>query len=142
MQNGNRLQLLYNDLVTAILSFERSLDIELKKFTEFEADIIRNGQIQKFEYTIELLWKTLKKFFEVRREKIFLYPKDVIKACFAEEIIDEGNYIILIDAIESRNLLSHVYKIEMFDIIYPQLVSYAKAIRHIITAIESHTIQN
>lgn len=117
MQNGNRLQLLYNDLVTAILSFERSLDIELKKFTEFEADIIRNGQIQKFEYTIELLWKTLKKFFEVRREKIFLYPKDVIKACFAEEIIDEGNYIILIDAIESRNLLSHVYKIEMFDII-------------------------
>ncbi len=142
MQNGNRLQLLYNDLVPAILSFERSLDIELKKFTEFEADIIRNGQIQKFEYTIELLWKTLKKFFEVRREKIFLYPKDVIKACFAEEIIDEGNYIILIDAIESRNLLSHIYKIEMFDIIYPQLVSYAKAIRHIITAIESQTIQN
>lgn len=142
MQNGNRLQLLYNDLVTAILSFERSLDIELKKFTEFEADIIRNGQVQKFEYTIELLWKTLKKFFEVRREKIFFYPKDVIKACFAEAIIDEGNYIILIDAIESRNLLSHVYKIEMFDIIYPQLISYAKAIRHIITAIESHTIQN
>ena len=79
MQNGNRLQLLYNDLVTAISSFERSLDIDLKKFTEFEVDIIRNGQIQKFEYTIELLWKTLKKFFEVKREKIFLYPKDVIK---------------------------------------------------------------
>ena len=31
--------------------------------------------------------------------------------------------------------------IEMFDIIYPQLVSYAKAIRNIITAIEPHTIQ-
>ncbi len=142
MQNGKRLQLLYNDLSIAILSFEKSLDIDLKKFTEFEADIIKNGQIQKFEYTIELLWKTLKKFFEVKREKNFLYPKDVIKACFAEEIIDENNYLILIDAIESRNSLSHVYKIEMFDLIYPQLYSYAKAIRNTIIAIEPHTIQN
>jgi nucleotidyltransferase substrate binding protein (TIGR01987 family) len=142
MQNGKRLQLLYNDLVTAILSFERALDIDLKKFNEFEADLFRNGQIQKFEYTIELLWKTLRKFFEVKREKVFLYPKDVIKACFAEEMIDETNYLILIDAVESRNLLSHVYKIEMVDIIYPQLDLYAKAIRYTITAIEPHTIQD
>ncbi|MEP6926199.1 MAG: HI0074 family nucleotidyltransferase substrate-binding subunit [Ginsengibacter sp.] len=140
MQNGKRLQLLYNDLSIAISSFEKSLYIDLKKFSEFEADIIKNGQIQKFEYTIELLWKTLKKFFEIKREKVFLYPKDVIKACFAEEIIDENNYLILIDAIESRNSLSHVYKIEMFDLIYPQLDSYAKAIRYTITAIEPNTI--
>lgn len=140
MQNGNRLQLLFNDLTIAILSFEKSLEIDLKKFDEFEADIIKNGQIQKFEYTIELLWKTLKKFFEVKREKVFLYPKDVIKACLAEELIDEDNYLILIDAIESRNLLSHVYKIEMFDLIYPQLNLYAKAIRYTVTAIEPHTI--
>lgn len=140
MQNGNRLQLLFNDLTIAILSFEKSLEIDLKKFDEFEADIIKNGQIQKFEYTIELLWKTLKKFFEIKREKVFLYPKDVIKACLAEELIDEDNYLILIDAIESRNLLSHVYKIEMFDLIYPQLNLYAKAIRYTVTAIEPHTI--
>lgn len=142
MQNGKRLQILYNDLSIATLLFERSLDIDLKKFSEFETDIIKNGQIQKFEYTIELLWKTLKKFFEVKREKVFLYPKDVIKACFAEEIIDENNYLILIDAIESRNLLSHVYKIEMFDLIYPQLKSYAKAIKYTIAAIEPYIIQN
>lgn len=142
MQNGNRLQLFFNDLSIAILSFEKSLEIDLKKFSEFEGDIIKNGQIQKFEYTIELLWKTLKKFFEVKREKIFLYPKDVIKACFAEELIDENNYLILIDAIESRNLLSHVYKIEMFDLIYPQLNLYAKAIRYTVTAIEQNAIQN
>ncbi|MDQ6763142.1 MAG: nucleotidyltransferase substrate binding protein [Bacteroidota bacterium] len=142
MQNGNRLQLLYSDLVIAILSFEKSLDIDLHKFTEFEGDIFRNGQIQKFEYTIELLWKTLKKFFETKREKFFLYPKDVIKGCFAEEIIDETNYLVLIDAIESRNLLSHVYKMEMFEIIYPQLNSYANAIRYTVTALEPYAIQN
>ncbi len=33
MQNGKRLEFLYNDLSIAILSFEKSLDIDLKKFT-------------------------------------------------------------------------------------------------------------
>ncbi len=75
MQNGNRLSFLFNDLSTASLSFQQSLTIDLTRYSEFEADVIKNGQIQKFEYTIELLWKTLKKYFEVKRESIFLYPK-------------------------------------------------------------------
>ncbi|MDQ6845357.1 MAG: nucleotidyltransferase substrate binding protein [Bacteroidota bacterium] len=134
------MRLSFKDLLIAISSFERSMEIDLKKFNELEADLIKNGQIQKFEYTIELLWKTLKKFFEVKREQYFLYPKEVIKASFAESMIDENNYLTLIDAIESRNLLSHVYKIDLFDLIYPQLNSYAKAIRDIVTTIESQTI--
>lgn len=140
MKNGKRLILLYNDLYAAVNSFENAIHIDIAKFNELETDIFKNGQIQKFEYTIELLWKTLKKYFEVKREKNFLYPKDVIKAFFAEEEIDEETYLNLMDAIESRNLLSHVYKIEMFDLIYPHLSKYAKAIKHACTAIEPHTL--
>lgn len=140
MQNDERFNLLFTDLSLAISSFEQSLFIDLKKYAEFEVDVIKNGQIQKFEYTIELLWKTLKKYFEVKRETIFLYPKDVIKAFFAEERINEETYLSLMDAIDSRNLLSHVYKIEMFDLIYPKLSAYAKSIRDTCTAIESYTI--
>ena len=140
MQNGNRLTLLFNDLVTASVAFEQSLNIDLGKFSDFESDVIKNGQLQKFEYTIELLWKTLKKYFEVKRESIFLYPKDVIKAFFAEAAIDEETYISLIDAINSRNLLSHVYKIEMFDLVYPLLNNYAKAIRNTCNALKPQTI--
>ncbi len=140
MKNGRRLLILLNDLSAAITSFEKSLEIDLAKYNEFETDIIKNGQIQKFEYTIELLWKTLKKYFEVKRENIILYPKDAIKAFFAEDAIEEETYLGLMKAIESRNLLSHIYKVEMFDLIYPQLESYAKAIRHACAAIEPHTL--
>jgi len=140
MKNGKRLLFLYDDLATAITSFEKSLAIDLSKFSEFEGEVIKNGQIQKFEYTIELLWKTLKKYFEVKRENIFLYPKDVIKAFFAEGFITENTYLQLISAVESRNLLSHIYKIEMFDLIHPQLQNYAQAIRDTCIAIEPHTI--
>lgn len=140
MKNGKRLLFLFNDLAAAIDSFEKSLQIDFKKYNEFETDIIKNGQIQKFEYTIELFWKTLKKYFEVKREKIILYPKDVIKAFFAEDAIDEETYLGLMSAIDSRNLLSHLYKAEMVDLIYPQLKDYAKAVRHACTAIEPYIL--
>ncbi len=54
--------------------------------------------------------------------------------------MNEETYLILMDAIESRNLLSHVYKIELFDLIYPKLTDYAKAIRDTCDAIEPHTL--
>ena len=124
------------------LGQENILEIDLAKYDEFETDILRNGQIQKFEYTIELLWKTLKKYFEVKRDKIILYPKDAIKAFFAEDTVDEETYLDLMNAIESRYLLSHIYRVEIFDLIYPQLKGYAKAIRHTCAALEPYTIQN
>ncbi len=64
----------------------------------------------------------------------------MIKAFFVEDAVDEATYLNLMDAIESRNLLSHIYKIEMFDLIYPKLNEYAKAIQHTCNAIESNTI--
>ncbi len=140
MTNGKRFLYLYNDLINCITSFENAIEIDFTNYNDFETDIIKNGQIQKFEYTIELLWKTLKKYFEVKRENIILYPKDAIKAFFAEDAIDEDTYLTLMKAVESRNLLSHIYKIEMFDSIYPQLKTYAKAIRHACAAIEPHTL--
>ncbi len=72
MKNGKRLLFLYNDLFAAITSFEKTLNIDLTRYSEFEVDVIKNGQIQKFEYTIELLWKTLKKYFEVKRGNNFI----------------------------------------------------------------------
>lgn len=62
-----------------LVLFKKYLEINFSKYDKFETDIIENGQIQKFEYTIELLWKTLKKYFEVKRGNVILYPKDAIK---------------------------------------------------------------
>ena len=47
MKNGKRLLFLYNDLSAAITSFEKSLEIDLAKYSDFEAEVIKNGQIRK-----------------------------------------------------------------------------------------------
>ena len=134
-----KFPLLMVDLDNALNGFEKSLKIDFSKYNEFEIDMFRNGQIQKFEYTIELLWKTLKQFFEERRKLRIIYPLEV-KAFFIEEAITEDTYNHLYEAIKSRNLLSHIYKLEVLDNIYSQLTSYAKAIRNTYTALQLQSI--
>ncbi len=74
-------------------------------------DLALNGLIQRFEFTIELAWKTLKDFLE---EQGFLVasPRDTIRQGLASGFITEGQDWY--DAIHYRNLLSHMYDEQHF----------------------------
>ena len=82
------------------------------------------------------MWKTLKAYFLDGRGITMLYPKEIIKQFFQEELITEEVYILLIDALNSRNLLSHVYNEEIYKEIEPKLKDYARAIETAYTAIK------
>ncbi len=136
----NKLSFLIQSLGDAVNSFEVALNADLNKYNELETDWIKNGQIQKFEYNIELLWKTIKEFFKVKFESDVNFPVENIRELFRQELIDEETYNTLYDAIKSRNLLSHIYKIETFESIYPQLPSYLSAIKKAYEALKLHTL--
>ncbi len=124
----SKFELLYNDLGKAIKFFKEALAQKTIDFNEVTVDLILNGRIQKFEYNIELLWKTLKAYFQEGRSITIIYPTEVIKKYFEEETISEETYLTLLDALKSRNALSHVYKEEVFKEIQPKLEDYAFAI--------------
>ena len=132
----SKFELLYADLGKAIKSFKNALNIKMLFDNDVVNDLFVNGQIQKFEYNIELLWKTLKAYFLEGRGITMLYPKEIIKQFFQEELITEEVYILLIDALNSRNLLSHVYNEEIYKEIEPKLKDYARAIETAYTAIK------
>ena len=132
----SKFELLYADLGKAIESFKNALNIKMLFDNDVVNDLFVNGQIQKFEYNIELLWKTLKLYFVEGRGITMLYPKEIIKQFFQEELITEEVYILLIDALNSRNLLSHVYNEEIYKEIEPKLKDYARAIETAFTAIK------
>lgn len=52
-------------LNSAVMDFSHSLSIDLTLLSEDVADAVRNGQVQKFEFTIELLWKVIKIFTRI-----------------------------------------------------------------------------
>jgi nucleotidyltransferase substrate binding protein (TIGR01987 family) len=66
----------------------------------------KEGLIQRFEYTFELSWKTLKDYLEGKGIAVS-YPRDVIKEAFATGLVTNGG--IWMEMLERRNLLSHTY---------------------------------
>ena len=79
-----------------ILSNERDLN-----------DIEQEALIQRFEYTQELAWKTIKDFFEYQGETEIKGSRDAINLAFNRNLIQNGE--TLLATIKSRNAASHAY---------------------------------
>lgn len=74
----------------------------------------QEGVIQRFEYTYELAWKTLKDYLEYNGNlnNIDITARNVFKEAYSAGIIKEQD--IFIDMMLSRNLLSHTYDFARF----------------------------
>lgn len=82
---------------------------QIEDFNQLEQE----GLIQRFEYTFELAWKTMKDYLE--ESGILLTeqtPRAVIKAAFAAGILKNGDAFI--PMMLTRNLLSHRYDLQTF----------------------------
>jgi len=98
-------------------------------------DGIENGMIQKFEYSIELCWKLIKKFLKQEDGIDTKTPKQSVKEFYLAGYIDEDNYLKLIDMIDDRNNMSHIYNEDEFKKIIKKFPGYAKVfenVRHVI----------
>lgn len=74
----------------------------------------KEGAIQRFEYSLELAWKTAKDFLEDSGLVIEpVTPREVIKQAFAAKIISDGQ--LWIDMLNHRNLLAHTYDCAVFE---------------------------
>jgi nucleotidyltransferase substrate binding protein (TIGR01987 family) len=97
--------------------------VEIPELNELE----RNGLVQRFEFTLEMGWKTLKDFLQHKEFSFRPSPKDTLRLAQQSGYIDQAQE--LIDGLELRNMLSHDYSGDKFleseekfrNIIYPAL---------------------
>jgi len=61
---------------------------------EYKLESLKDSIIQRFEFTLELAWKTLRKYLESEGIQDINSPKQTIRAAFASKVIEkgEGNY--------------------------------------------------
>jgi nucleotidyltransferase substrate binding protein (TIGR01987 family) len=74
----------------------------------------KEGTIQRFEFCLELAWKTVKDFLEYEGRSIQpVTPRTVFKEAFAAGVIKDGT--VWLEMLDHRNLLSHTYDVAAFE---------------------------
>ena len=107
----------------AVNNLLESLELDLGNYDKVAVDSIKSGQIQKFEFSVELLWKTLKFYLLDKYGEDVKTPKTVIKKTLELEIIDYAVYEKSIEMINWRNELSHIYDREHFEKLRKNILS-------------------
>ena len=100
-------------------------ELKQKLGDERLVDGMQNGRAQKFEYTTELCWKAIKFFLKEIEGVDEAAPKKIIKAYYLGGYSTGDNYMLLLEAVEDRNRLSHIYDAATFDDILARLPGYA-----------------
>ena len=95
-----------SDVLLKIQKFEKALERLREAVIQAKDELDKDGVIQRFEFTVEMLWETLKAILEY--EGIECYsPRNCVKEAFKANII--GDDEIILDMLEDRNLSSHMY---------------------------------
>lgn len=111
----------------ALQRLEEALEAE-------ETSLNRDASIQRFEFCVELAWKSMQKFLE--SEKIICNsPKTCLQGAFQVGLIqDDAMWIHLLD---DRNLTAHTYKEQLAMEIYGRLGGYVTLLRQLFERLQS-----
>lgn len=102
-------------LMKSFGSLRKGYEMDISGLSNDMQDIVKSGIIQKFEITTELGWKTTKLFIEIRSGIAVASPKSAYKQLYIEQWIDEPLYLGLLEIIDDRNVMSHMYREDKFE---------------------------
>ena len=83
-------------------------------------EMLKEGLIQRFEYTHELAWNVMKDYAEYQGNSNVGGSRDASREAFQLQLITNGH--VWMDMISSRNKTSHTYNEATADAIYEKIV--------------------
>lgn len=101
-----------SDFVSALMRLKEVLAIP-------KTAVTRDSAIQRFEFTLDLAWKTTKTFLEDSRGIRCASPKGCFKVAFAQGLIEHDPFWL--DLVDLRNDTVHTYKEELAESVFAQL---------------------
>ena len=113
---GKRWSERVKDLGNAVSRLEEAIEDSKK----YKIESLKDGVIQRFEFSVELSWKTLKNYLENEGVINITTPKQSLREAFAKEILKVPE--IWIEMLNDRNLTSHIYDSSISDKIYENIV--------------------
>lgn len=129
-----------NKLKGLIEMFDRAvsrLDEGLLKASR--SPLERDGVIQRFEYTFELAWKTLKAYMEESGGEAPLFARDCFREAFRRGLISEEDKWL--EMIRLRNLTSHTYWEASAEDVMTHLPSLIGLYRNLVERLKKENLQ-
>lgn len=83
------------------------LESAVKEYADTDLAIIKEGVIQRFEFTHELAWKVMQDYLRYQGFNDIGGPRSVTKMAFNQGLITNGDEWI--DMLQTRNLTVHTY---------------------------------
>lgn len=91
----------------------------IKEYEKTHSDSVRDGGIQRFEFCMELAWKTTREYLLDQGFADINSPKAVMREAYSYGILNDE--AIWINALTDRNLTSHVYDEKTADEIFSRI---------------------
>lgn len=86
---------------------------------------LRDSVIKRFEFSLDLFWKYLRLYLELKHGVTAGGPKDVARQCVDIGVLSPEHGEQILAMIEDRNQTSHIYREEIADIIAKHIDDYA-----------------
>lgn len=112
-----RLKERFEAFSTALERLKEAIDM----YKEDKNAVLLDGTIQRFEFTVELAWKTIKVYLEYEKLGEFNSPRSVIKEAYKINLIEDGEKWL--DMLDDRNLTSHTYDENTAKEIYRNIIT-------------------
>ena len=112
----------YSNFRKALAKMSEAIDIVAENYDWQDSidELLKEGLIQRFEYTHELAWKVMKDYEEYQGYNNIRGSRDAIRLALQIGIIEDKEWI---ETIEDRNLTSHNYDEEVAEDVFISIVN-------------------
>jgi nucleotidyltransferase substrate binding protein (TIGR01987 family) len=127
------LKQVYASLLVAIEAFSK----------DSENDLLRDGLIQRFEFTYELAWKTVKRYLESEHQEVAADQwsrRDLYRKAAEVGLIDDPNAWFEFMAL--RNLSSHTYNRETAEKVANAIPDFASSCAQLLSELSRRLDQD
>lgn len=119
-------------LEAIIKQFDQALKRLDEVLKEPKNSIVRDSATQRFEFSLDLAWKSVKAFLEDKKGITCNSPKDCFREAYQQKLVKYDD--AWIKYVDMRNETVHTYKEEIAERIYAELPA---ALKHFEELLES-----
>lgn len=125
------------DYHNALERLQEAYDKTILHKNDDEFSFFRDSTIQRFEFTLEIAWKSIKTFLLKEDGIECRSPKSCMRDFFSSGYIDSTDVGELLVMIDDRNLATHTYHEALADEIFSHITSYLVLLHRIYEKMQS-----